>query len=92
MEILDWSTVLEPFIALFVLIILMILMLILYLKIRIFLAILLLFLFSLIIGINAMSYEFIPFNPYLSIFFMLFQSVFFLMTSLQLYDNLKYKV
>jgi len=89
MEILDWSIVLEPFIALFILIILMIIMTILYLKIRLFLPILVVFLFSLIIGINSMSYDYIPFNPYFSIFFILFQSVFFIETSLQQYNRYK---
>ncbi|GAH57233.1 unnamed protein product, partial [marine sediment metagenome] len=42
---------------------------------RLFLPILIVFLFSLIIGINSMSLEYIPFNPYVSIFFILFQSV-----------------
>lgn len=89
MEILDWSMVLEPFIALFVLIILMILMIILYLKMRLFLVILVVFLFSIIIGFNSMTYEHIPFKPYLSIFFILFQSVIFIETSLQQYKRYK---
>ena len=91
MEILDWTMVLEPFIALFILIILMIIMTILYLKIRLFLPILVVFLFSLIIGFNSISYEFIPFNPYFSIFFILFQSIFFIETSLQQYSRYKPK-
>ena len=85
MEILDWITVLEPFIALFILLFLMILMIISYKYIRIWLVILILFLFSLIIGINSLSYEYIPFNPYTSILFILFQSVFFLKISLEVY-------
>jgi len=89
MEIIDWISVLEPFIALFILIILMILMIILYLKIRLFLVILVVFLFSIIIGVNAMTYESIPFNPYLSIFFILFQSAIFIETSLQQYQRYK---
>jgi len=91
LEILDWTMVLEPFIALFILIILMIIMTILYLKIRLFLPILVVFLFSLIIGFNSISYEFIPFNPYFSIFFILFQSIFFIETSLQQYSRYKPK-
>ena len=93
MEILDWITVLEPFIALFILIILMILMIImtiLYYRIKIYLPILVLFLFSLIIGFNSIIYEYIPFNPYFSIFFILFQSTFFIEISLQEYNN-RYK-
>ena len=89
MEIIDWITVLEPFIALFVLIILMILMIILYLKMRLFLPILVVFLFSLIIGFNSIGIEYIPLNPYFSIFFILFQSVVFIETSLQQYQRYK---
>jgi len=90
MEILDWITVLQPFIGLFILIILMILMIImtiLYFKIRFYSPILVLFLFSIIIGFNSMIYEYIPFNPYFSIFFILFQSTFFLEISLLKYSR-----
>lgn len=85
MEVIDWTIVLQPFLGVFVLIILMIIMIILYWKIRIWLAILIVFLFSLIIGINSLSLEYIPFNPYFSIFFILFQSSFFIMRSIEIY-------
>jgi len=87
MEILDWNTVLQPFIALFILIILMIFMVILYKYVRIWVVILVLFLFSLIIGVYSLSYEYIPFNPYISILFILFQSIFFLVVSLEVYKT-----
>lgn len=85
----DLNTAFQPFLAVFILIILLVIMLILYLKMRLFLPILVVFLFSLIIGINSMSLEYIPFNPYLSIFFILFQSVIFIETSLQQYKRFK---
>jgi len=85
MEILDWNAVLQPFIALFILIILMIIMVVLYLKVRIWLVILIVFLFSLIIGVYSLSFEYIPFNPWFSIFFILFQLGFFLQMSLEVY-------
>ena len=94
MEILDWITVLQPFIALFILIILMIIMIImsiLYFKIKLYLPVLVIFLFSLIIGFNSMTYEYIPFNPYFSIFFILFQSTFFIEISLREYNS-RYKI
>ena len=87
MEILEWNTVLQPFISLFILIILMIIMIILYMKVRIWLAILIVFLFSIILGITSISVENIPLNPYFSIFFILFQSVFFLMFSLEVFKR-----
>ena len=87
MDTLDWNTVLQPFIALFILIILMIFMVILYKYVRIWVVILVLFLFSLIIGVYSLSYEYIPFNPYISILFILFQSIFFLIISLEVYKK-----
>ena len=63
----------------------MVFMVIMYMKVRIFLVILIIYLFSLIIGINSLSLEYIPFNPYFSIFFILFQSSFFISISLEIY-------
>lgn len=87
MEVIDWNTILQPFLGVFILIILMIIMVILYKYVRIWLVILVLFLFSLIIGIDSISYEYIPFNPYTSILFILFQSIFFLLISLEVYKR-----
>lgn len=86
---LDLNIAFQPFLAMFILVILLVIMLVLYLKMRLFLPILVVFLFSLIIGINSMSLEYIPFNPYVSIFFILFQSVIFIETSLQQYKRYK---
>ena len=86
---LDLNKAFEPFLALFILVILLIIMITLYLKMRVFLPILVVFLFSLIIGFNSIAIENIPLNPYLSIFFILFQSVVFLETSLQQYKRYK---
>jgi len=85
MEMPDWNSILQPFLGVFILIVLMIIMVVLYWKVRIWLAILIVFLFSLIIGINSLSLEYIPFNPYFSIFFILFQSSFFISISLEIY-------
>ena len=87
MDTLDWHVVLEPFLSILILIILMVIMIIIYKYIRIWLAILVLFLFSLIIGINSIAIEYIPFNPYISIFFILFQSIFFTLISLKVYKR-----
>ena len=84
---LDWHIVLEPFLSILILIVLMLIMVIIYRYIRIWLAILVLFLFSLIIGINSIGIENIPFNPYISIFFILFQSIFFILMSLKVYKR-----
>lgn len=85
----DLNIVFQPFLAVFILVILLVIMIILYLKMRLFLPILVIFLFSLVIGINSISLKYIPFNPFLSIFFILFQSVMFIETSLQQYKRYK---
>lgn len=82
---LNMTDILTPIFSLLFLIFLMIIMIFIYMKVRIWLVILVLFLFSLIIGIYSLSLEYIPFNPYFSIFFMLFQSVIFLKRSLEVY-------
>ena len=85
MDILDWGSLFEPFLVLFVLIILMGLMILIYTKLRIWVISLVIFLFSLIFGMMSISYEFLPFTPYLSIFFLLFQTVFFLLISMEMF-------
>lgn len=82
---LNMTDILTPIFSLLFLIFLMILMIFIYMKVRIWLVILVLFLFSLIIGIYSLSLEYIPFNPYFSIFFILFQSVLFIKRSLEVY-------
>lgn len=85
MELIDWYAIIQPFTIVIILIILMVLMIILYMKLRIFVVILTVFLFSIILGINAISFEFMPFNPYFSIFFILFQTIIFFLTSMKVF-------
>ena len=89
MNVLDWSDVLQPFIVIIVLILLIAFMLFLYLKPfdYNYSVILIVFLFSLIIGIESMTYEYLPFNPYLSIMFLLIQTIIFFISSLKVYEN-----
>ena len=44
------------------------------------------FLFSLIIGIDSLSYT-IPFTPYIQLFFLLFQTIFFISFSIDYYNR-----
>ena len=85
MEFLDWNTIFAPFLALFVLIIFITLMILAYYKFRIFLVILIIYLFSIVIGVMSIGINDIPFTPYLQIFFLVFQSIFFIITILELY-------
>lgn len=68
---------------------LMVVMLYLYVKMREFLPILLVFLFSLIIGVQSFSVSRIPFTPSFQIFFIMFQGIIFLMTSMDLIEYKK---
>jgi hypothetical protein len=56
---------------------LMILMIYFYVKIERFLPVLLIFLFSIVIGMVSFSGSYLPFTPFIQIFFMLFQTIIF---------------
>jgi len=68
-----------------ILLFLIVLMLFLYKKINKFLPTLILFLFSLIIGVSSIAIISLPFIPYFSLFFILFQLSIFIMKSLKIY-------
>ena len=64
----------------------MLVMLVLYTKLRRFVLITVVFLFSLVIGMMSIQETSIPFSPYIQIFFLLFQTIIFLITSLRVYQ------
>lgn len=64
-------------------------MVLLYVKIRIFLPILTIFLFSLVIGTIFITENILPFSPYLGIFFLLFQSSIFIITTIDFNNKIK---
>lgn len=76
-----------PLMTFFAIIFLFALMLFCYLKIRVFVLILGIYLFSLIIGITAFNESVIPFSPYLQIFFLVFQSIIFILVAIQTFEN-----
>lgn len=77
----------NPLIAFFTLVLLMFLALYLYLKVRRFLLSVVVFVFSLIIGINALSQTDIPFTPMIQIFFLVFQICIILIMSVEAYNS-----
>lgn len=85
----EFTNLLTPILGIVILIVLMIVMFQLYIKARRFLPVLVVFIFSIVIGMNSLTESNIPFTPYFQIFFIIFQSVFFLMTSLDLYKDIK---
>ena len=56
---------------------LMILMIYFYVKIEKFLPVLLIFLFSIVIGMVSFNGSYLPFTPFIQLFFMLFQTIIF---------------
>ena len=63
--------------SVFILIALMLFMLYLYSKVKKTLPVLVVFLFSLVIGMLSISSRGIPYTPYVQLFFILFQTIFF---------------
>ena len=63
--------------SIFILVLLMILMIYLYQKVRKFLPELVVFLFSIVIGMLSISSLGIPYTPWIQIFFILIQGIFF---------------
>ena len=81
----DWIMIFRPFLSIFILIVLMVLMIGMYKYFRIWWIILVVFLFSLIIGGLSISVGDIPFSPYFQIFFIIFQSVFFIIMTMKVF-------
>lgn len=65
-----------------------VLMLVLYLKYKKFHLILIIYAFGLIIGALSFTIEYLPFSPYIQIFFLVFISVIFVFTAID-YQNYK---
>jgi len=63
--------------TIFMVVFLMVLMLYFYTKIANLLPTLMLFLFSIVFGMTSFGVAYIPFTPYIQIFFMLFQTILF---------------
>lgn len=80
---------LDSIVSVLVLFLLMVVMIVVYSKLRVFLVILVIFLFSLVMGMNAIEDITIPFSPYLQMFFLLFQTIIFILTSLGAYKEFK---
>lgn len=77
----------ESLMGMVIIIFLMIFMAILYAKVRIFLVILIVYVFSLVIGVDALQDFTIPFSPYLQVLFLLYQSLFFLLTAIKTFSR-----
>jgi len=84
----NMESFLTPILDVGVLIVFIILMMILYAKLRILPIITLVMLISLIIGVVSIQLQYNPFTPWFQIFFILFQSVFFLRAAFE-YKELK---
>jgi len=76
-----------PIISVVILVVLMILMVLFYSKKKIFLIILTIHLFSLVIGLDSIGTESIPFTPWFQTFFIVFQTIFLLLTSIEVFRS-----
>ena len=85
--IIEMSCLMEGILTFMLLIILMLLMIYIYAKNRRFTIILVIFLFSLVIGMTAFSVEGVPLTPYFQLLFLLFQTVIFILTAIDLYQE-----
>lgn len=52
-----------------------------------FLIVLVIFLFSIVIGVSSLTYFSIPFSPYFQLFFMLIQTIFFILTAIEVFER-----
>lgn len=77
---------------LFVLVFFMLLMLYLFMKIVNFLPILVVYTFSLLIGMESFTHLHTAFSPLLELFFLMFQTTLFLLTSFNVFENRKRKL
>jgi len=76
-----------PLMTFFAILFLFMLMIFCYLKIRVFVVILGIYLFSLVIGIIAFNESVIPFTPFLQIFFLIFQSLIFILVAIETFEK-----
>lgn len=83
-DLFNMNAIMTPVIGVVVLIFMMVLMVYFYNKHKVFLPIITIFLFSLIIGITSLSIENFPFTPYFQTFFIVFQMIFLLLTTIQM--------
>jgi hypothetical protein len=89
MDIFDMQYLIAPVFSVLMLAILLILMVFFYTKKRVFVIILAIFLFSIILGVDSLNVDGIPFTPWFQVFFIVIQTVFFIMTAVNVYQ-LKY--
>jgi len=87
LDMLDWTNIFAPMstIAIYIIFIALMIIVLHFEKIRIFTIVLVIFLFSIVIGILSMSIKELPFNPYLPLFFILFQSILFIKFTIEVY-------
>ena len=81
--------ILTPILTILILFVLMGLMIYFYRKLRVFPIILVVYLFSLVIGTMSIGEGIIPYTPYFQFFFLLIQTIFFMLTALNLFTKKK---
>jgi hypothetical protein len=83
------SSMYYSLIAVILMIVLMVVMLYMYKKVKIFPLIATMFIINLVIGVNALSIENIPFTPWFQILFILFSFILFIMDAIDFFTYKK---
>lgn len=86
-ELVDMTAIMTPVLSIVILIFLLVLMIYFYGKKKIFLPILTIYLFSMIMGLMALRIDNFPFTPYLQTFFIVIQTVFLLLTAIEVFHK-----
>jgi len=85
----NYESIFSPIVSTFLIIFLMVAMVYLYRYQRFFLLIFIVWIFSIVIGLISIKNFWLPFSPYFQIFFMLIQSVYLFLTSINLFEEFR---
>ena len=87
MDLLTMNDILKPIIIIVIFFSLIITMIFVYRIIKIWIFVLFIFFISLILGLSTLSLDYIPFNPYVSTFFILIQLLFLIVKTIKVFKR-----
>ena len=87
MDLLSMNDILKPIIIIVIFLSLIITMIFVYRIIKIWIFVLFIFFISLILGLSTLSLDYIPFNPYVSTFFILIQLSFLIVKTIKVFKR-----
>lgn len=83
----DLGNILTPFLSIGVLLVLILFMGYCYMKLRNFAIYTVVFIFSIIFGVSSLELKYLPFTPYLQIFFILIQTTLYLIMTIEMIEK-----